>query len=469
MKNKVLIGVLTVILVIGMVSCSMDEYAKLGEAMGKMGNNVYGIEPNMQKVNETTKKFDDKVTKNEATGKVEVELVDPADLISSVAEIKNATKKTEELKKQLDEPLAKDGVSGEEIQLSLQSTMENIINDTKVADSVLALADDKVKSAYESVTNALNDIKDSISNNPTKADLAAVSIVNDLANTVKNIAENPEQYNKADGELDTEKIIEDANKALQALDALKVTSTAADLDILKDFNLASLVSSSGSGSKALSDDSSSPKDEDVMRKFMFSAIDSFTKMVSVDGKFDEVKYNRFIFQMRAIRTAYETTAWLVTPSLAKGQDQFAVVDAIIDGKNIIGLDSFSANDLVLYAASVVFTECNKLPVKDGSEFSFKDAVKAYMEKDASVLEDEDLAKRFEAFENFFNDVDLSKMENLEHSAVTAVNTAAVILVDSGFDLKIIEKAGFKPEDGKSYGEELKKAFENLKNELGKNN
>lgn len=468
MKNKVLIGALTVLLVIGMVSCSMDEYAKLGEAMGKMGNNVYGIEPNMQEVNEMTKKFDDKVTKNEA-GDVVVELVKPDVLISSVAEIKNSTKKTEELKKQLDEPLAKDGVSGEEIQQSLQSTMDDIITAMEVDPSVLASADDKVKSAYDSVTNALNDIKDSISDNPTKADLAAVSIVNDLANTVKNIAENPEQYNKADGELDTEKIIEDANKALQALDALKVTSTAADLDILKDFNLASLFSSSGSGSKALSDDSSSPKDEDAMRKFMFSAIDSFTKMVSVDGKFDEVKYNRFIFQMRAIRTAYETTAWLVTPSLAKGEDQFAVVDAIINGKNIIGLDSFSANDLVLYAASVVFTECNKLPVKDGSEFSFKDAVKAYMEKDASVLEDEDLAKRFEAFENFFNDVDLSKMENLEHSAVTAVNTAAVILVDSGFDLKIIEKAGFKPEDGKSYGEELKKAFENLKNELGKNN
>lgn len=471
MKNKVLIGVLTVILVIGMVSCSMDEYAKLGEAMGKMGNNVYGIEPNMQKVNETTKKFDDKVTKNEA-GDVEVELVDPADLISSVAEINNATKKAEELKKQLDEPLAKDGVSGEEIQQSLQSTMENIINAMDVGPSVLASADDKVKSAYESVTNALNDIKDSISDNPTKADLAAVSIVNDLANTVKNIAENPDQYNKADGELDTEKIIEEANKALQALDALKVTSTAADLDILKDFNLASLFSSSGSGSKALSDDSSSPKDEDAMRKFMSSAIDSFTKMVSVDGKFDEVKYNRFIFQMRAIRTAYETTAWLVTPSLAKGADQFAVVDAIIDGKNIIGLGSFTPNDLVLYAASVVFTECNKLPVKDDSELSFTDAVKTYIEKDAGVLEDEDLAKRFEGFEKFFNDVDLNKkdyVKHLEHSAVAAVNTAAVILVDSGFDLKIIEKAGFKPEDGKSYGEELKKAFENLKNELGKNN
>lgn len=473
MKNRVLIGVLTVILVIGMVSCSMDEYAKLGEAMGKMGNNVYGIEPNMQKVNETTKQFDDKVTKNEATGKVEVELVDPADLISSVAEIKNSTKKTEELKKQLDEPLAKDEETAKKVQESLQSKMENIIKDTKVEDDVLAKADDKVKSAYDSVTNALNDIKDSISDNPTKADLAAVSIVNDLANTVKNIAENPEQYNKADGELDTEKIIEDANKALQALDALKVTSTAADLDILKDFNLASLFSSSGSGSKALSDDSSSPKDEDAMRKFMFSAIDSFTKMVSIDGKFDEVKYNRFIFQMRAIRTAYETTAWLVTPSLAKGEDQFAVVDAIINGKNIIGLDSFSTNDLVLYAASVVFTECNKLPVKDGSKLSFKDAVKAYMEKDASVLEDEDLAKRFGDFEKFFNDVDLSKMKDYEgylrHSAVAAVNTAAVILVDSGFDLKIIEKAGFKPENGKSYGEELKKAFENLKNELGKNN
>lgn len=473
MKNKVLIVALTVLLVIGIVSCSMDEYAKLGEAMGKMGNNVYGIEPNMQQVNETTKEFDNKVTKNEA-GDVEVELVDPADLISSVAEIKNSTKKTEELKKQLDEPLAKDGVSGGEIQKALKEKVDEIISEaTKIVDEkALENADEKIQSAYQSVKQALDDIKESITDNPTKADLATVSIINDLATTVSNIASNPDDYMK-DGELDTEKIIEDANKALQALDALKVTSTAADLDILKDFNLASLFSSSGSGSKALSDDSSSPKDEDAMRKFMFSAIDSFTKMVSVDGEFDEVKYNRFIFQMRAIRTAYETTAWLVTPSLAKGEDQFAVVDAIIDGKNIIGLDSFSANDLVLYAASVVFTECNKLPVKDGSELSFKDAVKAYMEKDASVLEDEDLAKRFENFEKFFNDVDLSKkdydVEHLEHSAVTAVNTAAVILVDSGFDLKIIEKAGFKPEDGKSYGEELEKAFENLKNELGKNN
>lgn len=470
MKNKVLIGALTVLLVIGMVSCSMDEYAKLGEAMGKMGNNVYGIEPNMQEVNETTKKFDDKVAKDETTGTVEVKLVDSADLISSVAEIKNSTKKTEELKKQLDEPLAKDGVSGEDIQQSLKKKVDEIISEAtkNVDEEALKNADEKLQSAYQSVKQALDDIKESITDNPTKADLATVSIINDLATTVSDIASNPDDYMK-DGELDTEKIIEDANKALQALDALKVTSTAADLDILKDFNLASLFSSSGSGSKALSDDSSSPKDEDAMRKFMFSAIDSFTKMVSIDGKFDEVKYNRFIFQMRAIRTAYETTAWLVTPSLAKGEDQFAVVDAIINGKNIIGLDSFSANDLVLYAASVVFTECNKLPVKDDSELSFKNAVKAYMEKDAGVLEDEDLTKRFEGFEKFFNDVDLSKMENLEHSAVTAVNTAAVILVDSGFDLKIIEKAGFKPEDGKSYGEELKKAFENLKNELGKNN
>lgn len=474
MKNKVLIGVLTVILVIGMVSCSMDEYAKLGEAMGKMGNNVYGIEPNMQEVNETTKKFDDKVTKNEA-GDVEVELVDPADLISSVAEIKNSTQKTEELKKQLDETLANDDVTGEEIQKALQNKVDEIISEAtkNVDEEALKEADEKIQSAYQSVTKALDDIKESISDNPTKADLATVSIIKDLATTVSNIASNPDDYMKGD-ELDTDKIITEANKALQALDALKVTSTAADLDILKDFNLASLFSSSNSGSKALSDDSASQEDEDAMKKFMFSAIDSFTKMVCVDGKFNEVKYNRFIFQMRAIRTAYETTAWLVTPSLRGYENQFAVVDAIINGKNIIGLDSFSVNDLVLYAASVVFTECDKFQMKEGSSLSFKGAVEAYINQDSSKLgDDEDLAKRFEMFENFFNDVDLGKMggyvEHLERSAVTAVNTAAVILVDSGFDLKVIEKFGFKPEDGKSYGEELEKAFENLKNELGKNN
>lgn len=473
MKIKVLIGVLAILLVIGMVSCSMDEYAKLGEAMGKMGSNVYGIEPNMQEVNETTKKFDNSVTKTddgEGNVTVEVKLVDSEDLIKSVAEIKNSTQKTQELKKQLDEPLAEDEETAKKVQESLKTTMTDIIEEAKVDGTVLAKADEKVKSAYESVTKSLDDIKENISENPTKADLATVSIVNDLANTVKNIAENPDKYNKADGELDTDKIIEDANKALQALDALKVTSTAADLDILKDFNLASLFSSSNSGSKAIEDDSASQEDEDAMKKFMVSAIDSFTKMVCVDGKFNDAKYSRFIFQMRAIRTAYETTAWLVTPSLDKEANQFAVVDAIISGENIIGLDSFSVNDLVLYAASVVFTECNKFQTKDES-LSFRNAVKAYVDKDASGLGDDDLAKRFEMFENFFNDVDSSKIavDNFEHSAVTAVNTAAVILVDSGFDLKVIEKAGFKPEDGKSYGEELQKAFEDLKNELGKNN
>lgn len=477
MKNKVLIGALTVLLVIGMVSCSMDEYAKLGEAMGKMGNNVYGIEPNMQEVNETTKKFNDKVAKDETTGTVEVKLVDSADLISSVAEIKNSTQKTEELKKQLDETLANDEVSGEEIQTALQDKVEEIKkaaeDAVKGVDLESEKVDEKIRSAYKSVTKALDDIKGSITDNPTKADLATVSIINDLATTVSNIASNPDDYQKEDGSVDTDKIIDEANKALQALDALKVTSTAADLDILKDFNLASLFSSSNSGSKAIEEDSASQEDEDAMKKFMFSAIDSFTKMVCVDGKFNEVKYSRFIFQMRAIRTAYETTAWLVTPSIDKDQNQFEVVDAIINGKNIIGLDSFSVNDLVLYAASVVFTECDKFQVKDGSSLSFKGAVEAYINQDLSGLGDDDLAKRFEMFENFFNDVDLGKMKDYEdylgHSAVTAVNTAAVILVDSGFDLKVIEKFGFKPEEGKSYGDELQKAFEDLKNELAKNN
>lgn len=478
MKSKVLIGVLAALLVIGMVSCSMDEYAKLGEAMGKMGNNVYGIEPNMQEVNETTKKFDDSVKKTENDGEtvVEVKLVDSSDLISSVAEIKNSPQKTEELKKQLDETLANDDVTGEEIQTALQGKVEEIKKAAEDAVKDVDLeseeVDEKIKSAYKSVTKALDDIKESISDNPTKADLATVSIINDLATTVSNIASKPDDYQKEDGSVDTDKIITEANKALQALDALKVTSTAADLDILKDFNLASLFSSSNSGSKALEDDSASPEDEDAMKKFMFSAIDSFTKMVSVDGKFNEAKYNRFIFQMRAIRTAYETTAWLVTPSIRGAENQFAVVDAIINGENIIGLDSFSVNDLVLYAASVAFTECNKFKVKYGSELSFKGAVEAYIDKDASGLGDEDLAKRFEDFEEFFNDVDLNKMEGyvekLKHTAVTAVNTAAVILVDSGFDLKIIEKFGIEL-NGQSYGEAIGKAFNDLLNELNKNN
>ena len=78
----------------------------------------------------------------------------------------------EEIKKQLDAPVAEDEATAKKVQESLTKTMEDIIKDTEVTEEVLDKADKKVQDAYESVKKALNDIKNNISENPTKASTA---------------------------------------------------------------------------------------------------------------------------------------------------------------------------------------------------------------------------------------------------------------------------------------------------------
>ena len=42
--KKILLGLLVIAMVLALTACSQETYAKWAENMGKMGNNVYGIE-----------------------------------------------------------------------------------------------------------------------------------------------------------------------------------------------------------------------------------------------------------------------------------------------------------------------------------------------------------------------------------------------------------------------------------------
>jgi len=465
MNKKVLIGALAVMLALAMVSCSLDEYAKLGDLMGKMGSNVYGITPNMQDVAAATESLSNAVTvTKDETGaiKVEVKLVDSTELISSVATIKDSTQKTQELKKQLAEPISTDAEVAKAVQEALQKEVKKVTDDVLDTIDAETVKNDTVKQAVESVKKALDQITDGISENPTKADLATVSIVNDLATTVAVIAKNEDnKYMDADGNAKTDEILKAADKALSALDTLKVTSEAAELDILKDFDLSSLLSggSSSAASGVKSASKASSLDEETLDKLLDNATESFIKMVSKNGKFDETRYKKCIFQLRAIRTAYEMTSLLATTGV-NAKDDFAFVDALLEGKNIVNLKRFSINDAVLYFSALVFTEYDNLyKVKDanGNETSnaFKEAVKDY----ANRVNDEDSKSLFKSLEDAV--VDSSKKDELKNKAITAVNTTFVIVIDSGFDVKNL----YKLEEGDTYGEFIKSAYGDLEEKL----
>ena len=52
--KKILLGLLVIAMALALTACSQETYSKLAENMGKMSENVYGIEANMADVDNAT-------------------------------------------------------------------------------------------------------------------------------------------------------------------------------------------------------------------------------------------------------------------------------------------------------------------------------------------------------------------------------------------------------------------------------
>lgn len=447
MKSKVLICALAVLLVIGMVSCSMDEYAKLGDFMGKMGNNVYGIEPSMKEVDSTTAKINGSVKKDES-GNVTIDTSKAGDLISGLAEIKNSTQKTNAMKEELSKKVTEDADEAAAVKDAMKSEINAVI------DSMPELPADKeidraVKDAYESVSGALNKIQDKVSgtDDPTKADLATVAIVKSLAETVKKVAEKED--------ITKEELIEKADDALQALDALKVAADAAGLgDILGDISISSLLSSASSSksiAKAVDD-----SELDATTRLLVQAAEKLVSLVCDDnGSVNAKKYNRVLFQLSAIRTAYEASASFVMPKGVSYSNGFGYVDEAFSNGSI-GLGRFSANDAVLYTIAFAFTETDSLLSTPEKSFSiFLDSfLKAY-----ASGKDEEIKKVEKDFEDAMKGLEI-KADDLAKRSAVGVNTLCAILADAKYIDTVKDTIGRET----SLGDSLDDLFKNIKGE-----
>ena len=56
--KKILLGLIVVALIFGLTACSQDQYQALGDAMGNMSGNIYGITANLKDVENATNKVD---------------------------------------------------------------------------------------------------------------------------------------------------------------------------------------------------------------------------------------------------------------------------------------------------------------------------------------------------------------------------------------------------------------------------
>lgn len=422
MKSKVLICALAVLLVIGMVSCSMDDVVGFMERTGK---NLYGIKPSMEEVDSTTAKIDGSVKKDES-GNVTIDTTTAGDLISGLAEIKNSTQKTNAMKEELSKKVSENKEESDAVKAAMQKEIENVVKDMPASSTLPSDIDPAVKDAYDSVKDALEKIQDKVSgtDDPTKADLATVAIVKSLAETVTEVA------NK--GDVTKEELIKKADNALQALDALKVAADAAGLgDILGDISISSLLSSQKSDASEAGKAVASKVSDDKIEELSVSVVEKVAALISNDGILNQGKYNRTLVQFSAIRTAYEAAALFAMPEIEMPEDGkgFDYVDSTFSNGsvNLGGNRQFSFNDALLYVVSFTFTEADRLCSKLNESFGaiLDEYMKAVASGDETAIEAAN--KKFSGLFDRLSEVASDEAYGFESRTVIGVNTLALIL------------------------------------------
>ena len=500
MKKKVLLGVLAVCLIFALVSCDDAGFEKLGQLMGGMGNNVYGIKPNMEEVAAVSNTIDNSVTAEKKTDDegnektvINFDLNTASTIITQLSEIGTSTQKLNQAKEDMKVVLKVVTADGTEVEsTAIQTALKDKLKEVQktLPDTTTdVIKEEKVKDVVNQVSSALTTIINNIPDEPTQADLATVVIINSLATKVQELTK--DGVNTSDPEV----MLPIVDKALAALDALKVTTEVSDLDILGEFNLTSLLSSSSSSSSGDSGDETS-KDvtsDDVM-KYVKELQENLLKLVSLVSEqneegvyvFNQTKYNRFILQMTALRTSYEVATLGLMPSinvsLLQGDaDKDTLYDLyeklsdsskevgdvnIFDGLNtafttaVTDLNdkgNFNLNDFTLYLLSVVATELSKDDICAVMfESTLPEMLKQFLEDNADNLKQTVITQLdFSAFDTK-DDIMLDTSEDADtinilcEDAISLSRTVFVVSLESGWYDTVFQVAkkysGYKDEN-----------------------
>ena len=288
--KKILFGLLVIAMVLALTACSHDQYEQLGELMGNMSGNIYGIEANLMDVENATNQVDGAVAVDgEGNVTVSLEAKTAQSIVSSVVSVKNSETKKEALKTSLSEPLlGKGATDASKAELKAQITAQATVSKIDTA----TVAEEK-KELAESVNEVLDAVQASLSDNPTKAELATVAVLATLSDAVKN--GNEETY-------------KEAGKA--AVDALKITTEIGQVDLFANIDLTKLAEMFTKGiSRDIARDGE--EEQDMLDKFMPVFGDSIPEVLDClteNEKFTAQRYAKFVMECKAMRASYEMIA-----------------------------------------------------------------------------------------------------------------------------------------------------------------
>ena len=315
--KKILFGLLVVALLLCITACSEDQYAKIGDLMGKMSGNVYGIKPNMKEVDAATGKVEDAVQKKGDKIIVVIEPEDAKSIVESVVAVKDSISKTEALMESLDQPLLETSATAEQKE-AVQKGIQAQATASKLDPA--KYTDDTQKALAGLVNSALDAASTSVSSNPTKAELATVAVLKTLATAV----DSGKGY---------------AEAGLAAVSALKLTTEAGRVDVFANADISDLIS------QFMGKDISRDGSEDLKKwlpVFSSSAAD-VVRCITANKLFTEERYNKFILECKAIKASYEM--------IAKEYD--IKIDSKLAGQTA-GNDGLTVEDLGQYLVASAF-------------------------------------------------------------------------------------------------------------------
>ena len=429
--KKILLGLLVIAMALALTACSQETYSKLAENMGKMGENVYGIEANMSDVNNATETVSASVAvQKDESGNVTGATIDfaaAAKITESVASIKDSEQKTEALKEELAKPVAATAEEQTAIQTALQSQADTLAaNFTAILNSQEALAEEEKLTAEQvelitTVQEALSSI--TISENPTMAELTTVAVLSEMAATVQTVATSDTSTYYGEEGL-TEQGLAVADSALSSLDTLKMTSEVAGMDLLGDVDIMALISSMSGGSKAIN--------AEVLKYLAgFKApIATIAKLVTnpETKQFDEKKYDSLVAQAKAIKMSYDLlSALYVKPAT------IADVDVVLAAKTNHGL---VIDDLLRYIVALTFVSIDKVGGEQALE-EFVNTPGIYdalmdIEHNADALTNAETPDGFASIWNSLLASFMTQEGALTPYALRSLSTLSILLVDTGY-------------------------------------
>ncbi|MBO4389129.1 MAG: hypothetical protein J5785_06840 [Spirochaetales bacterium] len=434
--KKILYCASVVLLVLCLaVSCDADAIRKTGDTMALLGTNVYGLQPTMRDVSEANDTVSNSVY-NQETGAVEVNLEAAASVQNSVESIKESTLKTEAFQKAMEEPAATTVTDKAEVKTQIETQRDTAIAAAQ-ATVTAATVDDSVKEAINTILETAAAAAE-VSEDPTKGEVVSVGVVTDLATTV---SEKIADMQSADPVVAEQAKREVAEKAMAAIDTLKLISQAANIDLLSGLDFGVLLG--GDGDKAL-----------VAKEMNYLAIANkgmkqiFKYIVNPDtNQVDEAKLKRYTSQLAALRTAYETVGYALRPfTLDIQNDAYGIEglnEFILGGRQY---DFFSINDLVLYLTSVIFTEADAALAGIPGNHTMCELLNALLEANPGLLEGVDENFHFQtspALEAAWADLMAVFGDDSEDGALlTFLETYSGKTTEDEIKSKLINKAAF---------------------------